>query len=116
MMAYLIHFYPSGLTTLKGKLPLEFTVVQILSIWRWLKRHKLVWYQYMLHVDYGIEILRILTTWITHLTKPYLQLNDAEYMELSTICGSWKKHINKMMKRIVLTSIILRRQSKMEHP
>jgi hypothetical protein len=57
-----------------------------------LKIHCIIWYQYIYHLDHGIEIPEKLLAWATRRTQQYLNHHADSAFILDTKTVSWKKY------------------------
>lgn len=55
-----------------------------------LHRHKIVWYNFMSHVDRNIDIPMSLEAWATQVSQPYLMEHQPSFLQINTIDSSWK--------------------------
>ena len=51
--------------------------------------HRVIWYQFMFHVDKYIEVPETLNAWAIDITRPYLSCIDPTSLEIDTITP-WK--------------------------
>ena len=51
--------------------------------------HRVIWYQFMFHVDKYIEVPEILNSWAIDITRPYLSCIDPQSLDMDTITP-WK--------------------------
>ncbi|KAI2494575.1 hypothetical protein MHU86_19945 [Fragilaria crotonensis] len=56
----------------------------------WDKRHKIVWYNYMYHLQHNLEVPIKLKAWATIKSQPFLQKKVPEFMEVDTRKKSWR--------------------------
>ena len=47
--------------------------------------HRVIWYQFMFHVDKYIEVPEILNSWAIDITRPYLSCIDPQSLDMDTI-------------------------------
>jgi hypothetical protein len=64
----------------------------------WLKRHKMIWYQYRAHIDKNIDIPNKLRVWVNEVKEPYLQKYAPEFQDFNTHCETWDNIIQDMME------------------
>lgn len=57
-----------------------------------LKIHSIIWYQYMYHLDHGIDIPEKLLAWATQRTQQYLNHHTDSALLIDTKKVSWKKY------------------------
>jgi hypothetical protein len=55
--------------------------------------HRMVWYNFLYHVDRKFDIPPALHAWATDVTQPYLQRHAPQYLAINTIEHSWTDHI-----------------------
>jgi hypothetical protein len=68
------------------------------SVWNtqpvdWLKRHKIIWYSYMHHVDHQLDIPPKLFAWATQITKAFLLYHEPSFVEIDTTAPNTLKQI-----------------------
>ena len=68
----------------------------------WLKRHKIIWYSYMHHVDHQIDIPPKLFAWATQVTKAFLLFHEPRFIDIGTTTSTTLKQIlNELPWKIV---------------
>ncbi|KAI2507901.1 hypothetical protein MHU86_6559 [Fragilaria crotonensis] len=55
--------------------------------------HRMVWYNFMYHVDRKLEISKTLSAWATDVSQPYLQRHAPQYLAINTIDMSWTDYV-----------------------
>ena len=63
-----------------------------------LRLHRMIWYKYMYHVDWHLDIPPKLDVWAINITQPYLQAVDPDALLMDTTLLPWKKLILYMKK------------------
>ena len=57
----------------------------------WLERHKIVWYNYMYHLDNSMDAPIKLHGWATKMAHPYLLKHEPKFLEIDTRDTSWRQ-------------------------
>ncbi|KAI2511556.1 hypothetical protein MHU86_2810 [Fragilaria crotonensis] len=55
--------------------------------------HRMVWYNFMHHVDRKFEISNTLSAWATDVSQPYLQRHAPQFLSLNTLESTWSDYI-----------------------
>ena len=63
-----------------------------------LRMHRMIWYNYMYHVDRDLDLPPKLDVWATTVTQPYLQVVDPDALHMDTMLLPWNKLILYMEK------------------
>ena len=59
----------------------------------WLKRHKIIWYSYMHHVDHKLDIPPKLFAWATQITKAFIMFHEPSFIGIDTTAPNTLKQI-----------------------
>ena len=51
--------------------------------------HRMVWYNFMYHVDREFEISPTLSAWATDVSQPYLQRHAPQFLAINTIASTY---------------------------
>jgi hypothetical protein len=55
--------------------------------------HRMVWYNFLYHVDRNLDISKHLHAWATDVSQPYLQRHSPQHLAINTMEHSWTDHI-----------------------
>ncbi|KAI2488891.1 hypothetical protein MHU86_25945 [Fragilaria crotonensis] len=55
--------------------------------------HRMVWYNFLYHVDRNYELPPTLSAWATDVSQPYLQRYAPQFLALNTMEHTWNDHI-----------------------
>jgi len=64
-----------------------------------LRMHRLIWYNYMFHVDRQLDLPLKLNAWATQVSQPYLQEHDTFSLDMDTINFAWATIIVRLEKK-----------------
>jgi hypothetical protein len=54
--------------------------------------HRMVWYNFLYHVDRKIELSARLTAWATDVSQPYLLQHAQQFLAINTMEHTWNDH------------------------
>lgn len=55
--------------------------------------HRMVWYNFLYHVDRKYEILATLSAWATDVLQPYLQRHAPQFLAINTLENTWNDYV-----------------------
>ena len=54
-----------------------------------LRLHRLIWYNYLFHIDREMEIPKKLNAWAMEISQPYIQAHQANVLTMNTLQQAW---------------------------